>query len=211
MASLKGFIVEIHRRSLWQVLAVYLGASWIVLEAANQVIERYLLPEWVYPAALILLLIGLPIVLATALVREDRELAALAEPRDPTLLGDTAAVELDRPAQRQRPGAKLLTWPRAILGGVLAFTALGLISAWIVVRGTARVTEAYGAAGDAFAERAWIVVAEFAAPESEADVALAAQTALAVDLQQSQYVNVRGRNQIAPVLRRMGLPDTYPG
>ncbi len=205
---LKQLIHEIHRRSLWQVLTVYLGASWIVLEAANQVIERYLLPEWVYPAALIILLVGLPIVLATALVREDREPAALAEPRDPTLLGDTAAVELDQPAQRPKPEARLLTWPRAILGGVLAFTALGLISAWIVVRGTARVTEAYGAAGDAFGERAWIVVAEFAAPESEADVALAAQTALAIDLQQSQYVNVRGRNQIASVLRRMGLPDT---
>ncbi len=33
-------------------------------------------------------------------------------------------------------------------------------------------------AGDALDERAWIVVAEFEAPESEAELALAAQTAL---------------------------------
>ena len=50
MASLKRFIIEIHRRSLWQVLTIYLGASWAVLEVTDQIIARYLLPEWVYPA-----------------------------------------------------------------------------------------------------------------------------------------------------------------
>jgi tetratricopeptide (TPR) repeat protein len=200
-------IVEIHRRSLWQVLTVYLGASWIVLEAANQVIERYLLPEWVYPAALVLLLIGLPIVLATALVREDRAPSAPAEPRDPTLMTDPAAIELDRPAEAQSV-KRFLTWPKAIAGGVLAFAALALISGLIVVRGTARVTEAYGAAGEAFTEREWIVVTEFEAPEGEAEVGLAVREALTVDLQQSLYVNVYGRDQVGPVLRRMGLPDT---
>ncbi len=211
MASLKRFIVEIHRRSLWQVLTIYLGASWAVLEVTDQIIARYLLPEWVYPAALILLLIGLPIVLGTAFVREERreaESVPTAEVRDPTLLGEIsieAAVERETP--RAKPIVRLLTWPRAILGGLLAFAVLGVVSASIVLRGEARVTEARGAAGDAFEERAWIVMADWAAPESDADVALAAQTALEVDLQQSQYVNLKGRNQIKPVLRRMGLSD----
>ena len=210
MASLKQLIHEIHRRSLWQVLMIYLGASWAVMEATNQIVEQYLLPEWVYPAALILLLIGFPIVLATAFVREDRGAAPVIEMRDPTLLG-TAPPETTRPAVAKTVGspfARLLSWRRAILGGVLAFTALGLVSAWVVIRGTARVTEAYGAAGEAFGERAWIVVAEFEALESEREIALAAQTALSIDLTQSRYVNVRGRNQIVPVLRRMGLSDT---
>ncbi len=51
-------------------------------------------------------------------------------------------------------------------------------------------------------------MAEFEALEGEKEIALAAQIALSVDLTQSQYVNVRGRNQIVPLLRRMGLPDT---
>ncbi len=208
--SLKQLIIELHRRSLWQTLTIYLGASWAVLEVTDQIVARYLLPEWVYPAALILLLLGLPIVLATAFVREEgREPQPIAEVRDPTLLGDMSE-ETARPAPERagKPIVRHLTWPRAILGGALAFAALGVTSALIVVRGSARVTEAYGAAGEAFAERAWIVLAEFEAPESEKEVALAAQTALSVDLTQSQYVNVRGRNQIVPVLRRMGLPDT---
>ena len=165
MSRLIQFIHEIHRRSLWQVLMIYLGASWAVMEATNQIVEQYLLPEWVYPAALILLLIGFPIVLATAFVREDREAAPVREMRDPTLLG-TAPPETTRPAVAKTVGsplARLLSWRRAMLGGVLAFTALGLVSAWVVIRGTARVTEAHGAAGEAFAERAWIVVAAAAA------------------------------------------------
>ncbi|MEE9132430.1 MAG: hypothetical protein V3U13_02610, partial [Gemmatimonadota bacterium] len=89
MSQLKQFIREIHRRSLWQTLTIYLGASWAVLEVTDQIVARYLLPEWVYPAALILLLLGLPIVLATAFVREEaREPPPVAEIRDPTLLGD---------------------------------------------------------------------------------------------------------------------------
>lgn len=208
MSRLKQFIHEIHRRSLWQVLMIYLGASWAVLEVSDQVIDRYLLPEWVYPAALILLLIGLPIVLATAFVREERR-EAEAEPRDPTLLVETLPPE-EAAAGRGRPigVTRLFTWPRAILGGALAFLLLGLVSALVVVRGMARVTEAQGAANEAFEERAWVIVANFESAEEEADIALAAQTAFTLDLQQSEYVNVRGSNQIIPVLVRMGLPDT---
>lgn len=73
MSGLKQFIIEVHRRSLWQVLMVYLGACWAVLKASDQVIDRYLLPEWVYPTEIIVLLVGLPIVLATAMVREESD------------------------------------------------------------------------------------------------------------------------------------------
>ncbi len=57
-------------RSPWQVLLVYVGASWVVLEAADVMVARLALPEWVYGAAIVLLLVGLPIVLATAFVQE---------------------------------------------------------------------------------------------------------------------------------------------
>jgi tetratricopeptide (TPR) repeat protein len=214
LAHLKRLIVEVHRRSLWQVLAVYLGAAWVVMEVVDHVIEQYLLPEWVYGAAIVLLAIGLPIVLATAFVREEPVAPSPVEPglRDPTLLGDAPAEET-RPGDGDGSGGppalqRILTWPKAILGGVLAFTALALVSAFIVVRGLPRVAEASGSAGDAFEERAWIVIPEFRFSGTDAEVALAAQTALTLDLQQSQYVNVFGRRELGPVLRRMGRPDT---
>ncbi len=218
MSGLKQLIHDIHRRSLWQVVTIYLGAFWAVMEVTDQIVDRYLMPEWVYPSALILLLIGLPVVLATAFVREDQPVKRVesptatgpvdAAPVPESAPGPSAPPPPPPPTPVRRGYGNLLTWPRAILGGVLAFKLLGVVSAWVVIRGSARVTEAYGAAGEAFEERAWIVLAEFEALESEREIALAAQTALSVDLTQSRYVNVRGRNQILPVLRRMGLPDT---
>ena len=63
-------IHEIHRRSLWQVLGFYLAASWIVLQVIDVLTNNFGLPDWVPAFALVLLLIGLPIVLGTAFVQE---------------------------------------------------------------------------------------------------------------------------------------------
>lgn len=217
MSRLKRFIVEIHRRSLWQVMTIYLGASWAVLEASDQVIDRYLLPEWVYPTEILLLLIGLPLVLATAFVREEREPAA--EPERVSTAGPAesgagrAAGEPVPEASHPEPvGADFLTrhltLPRVVMTVLGALVIVGGISAFVVVRGAGRVTESRGTAGDAFEERAWLLVTEFEAAPEDRDVALAAREALTVELQQSRYVNVYSREQLSPVLRRMGRPDT---
>ncbi|MGM0669362.1 MAG: tetratricopeptide repeat protein [Gemmatimonadota bacterium] len=70
MDRLRELIREAHRRSLWQVLSVYLVGSWGALQVVEVVTENSGLPDWVFPFALILLVIGLPVVLATALVQE---------------------------------------------------------------------------------------------------------------------------------------------
>ncbi len=88
---------------------------------------------------------------------------------------------------------------------MLAFTALALVSAVVVIRGSGRVTEAYGKAGDAFGERDWIVVADFEGPEDDPALALAVWEAVTIDLQQSGYVNVFSRGQMAVVLQRMEI------
>ena len=43
---LKRFIGEIHRRSLWQVLGIYLVASWAVLQVVDTLEGMVTLPEW---------------------------------------------------------------------------------------------------------------------------------------------------------------------
>jgi len=67
---LKNLISELHGRSLWQVLGMYVGASWMVLQVVDVIGNNFGLPDWVAPAALMLLLAGLPIVLATAFVQK---------------------------------------------------------------------------------------------------------------------------------------------
>lgn len=126
------FFDRLKEARLIRVLAVYLGASWMVVEAADLLQEQLSLPSWVVPVTLILLLVGLVVVAATALVQAspatDRREAAGEVPTD---------WELDLPdLTRSILGGRLphLTWGRAIAGGVVAFLALfGLAS--LLVRG----------------------------------------------------------------------------
>jgi hypothetical protein len=72
MSRLKRLIVEAHQRSLWQALVVYLGASYAVLEAVQLFRDEFGLPDWLLPAALVLLLFGLPVVVVTSLANRHR-------------------------------------------------------------------------------------------------------------------------------------------
>ncbi len=70
MIRFERLIREAHRRSLWQVLGIYLAASWVAIQVVETLTENLSLPEWVPPFAIVLLVIGLPVVLATAFVQE---------------------------------------------------------------------------------------------------------------------------------------------
>ena len=58
MSRLKKLIGEVHRRSLWQVLGIYLAGSWIALQVVETLTESMGLPGWVQPFAFVLLVIG---------------------------------------------------------------------------------------------------------------------------------------------------------
>ena len=60
---------RVRRARIVQVLVVYLGASWGVLQIADTLSEALSLPEWVAPVAIILLMVGMVIILATAWVQ----------------------------------------------------------------------------------------------------------------------------------------------
>ena len=60
MARLKQLIHEIHRRSLWQVLGIYVVGGWFVLQVVDTMVGALRLPDWAPPIALILLILGLP-------------------------------------------------------------------------------------------------------------------------------------------------------
>lgn len=117
---------------VWRVLGLYLLVSWAVLEAIDLLIARFGLPGWFFPIALGLLAVGLPIISATALYQA----RSAAQPR-----GDDPATGAEAdPGDPRDPGLqRLLTWRTAILGGVLAFLALGSIGAtavWLRIRGS---------------------------------------------------------------------------
>ncbi len=53
MAGLKQLIQEIHRRSLWQVLGIYVAVSWVVFQVVQTLTEGLGLPGWVPPLAFV--------------------------------------------------------------------------------------------------------------------------------------------------------------
>ena len=98
----------------------------------------------------------------------------------------------------QPPGPAPTRWltPRRT-----AFFGFGLLIAAIAVAYLWRPTPLLG-----FSERDWILVSDFAHPEGETDLANALKLALTVGLQESGYINVINRSQIADVLQMMERP-----
>jgi serine/threonine-protein kinase len=117
MSRLKRLIHEIHQRSLWQILLIYIGVSWGVLEAADLFAERLGLADWLFWVALGLLVTGLVILLV---------LAFLPEPAVPP----TEQHELHLVGARRAP---LLTWRRAATTFVVALAAWGVVATgWLL-------------------------------------------------------------------------------
>jgi TolB-like protein len=140
MSRLGWLIVEIHRRSLWQVLLIYVGAGWACFELIDAVTSRLALPPWLPGLAIVLFLLGLPFVVATAFVREVVLPAAAVSEAEPGGVKREAA-SVRREARRRH---RLLTWRSAGLAFLSAFALWGVVAAgWLLFgeRGTVPGTE----------------------------------------------------------------------
>ncbi|NIM48354.1 MAG: hypothetical protein GTO22_03700, partial [Gemmatimonadales bacterium] len=92
MSRLKRLIHEIHRRSLWQVLLIYCGAALVAYQAVQALTEGLGLPQWFPAFAIVLFIVGLPIVLATAFVHEVAP--PTVTPAEPTPLTEAEAARI---------------------------------------------------------------------------------------------------------------------
>jgi hypothetical protein len=138
MNSPQELLRELHRRSVWQVVGIYLATSWGVLNAVDVLTGFAGLPDWTPTMALVLLLIGFPIVTATAVIQKGMPgggTGASGEASSAPSEGEVASgVGEERlvDAPTASPGADsgvraLFTWKNALLGGAAA-GALLLVS-----------------------------------------------------------------------------------
>lgn len=136
MTKLKRFLRDIHKRSLWQILAFYVILSSVVYEVSVAIAERRNLPPEFTVLALILLAVGLPIILTTAIVQGG--IPAIGR-GDPDLVGEAGGPD-DRGESQDRPRPtgirRIFTWRNAILGGVAVFTLWALAAfGWLLLAG----------------------------------------------------------------------------
>ncbi len=164
--GLRNVVREIHRRSVWQVLAIYLASAFVAYSAIEALVSGLGLPEWFPGFAFILFIIGLPIVLATAIVQEGGP--ARGRQIDPTLIPGAALDEAPATSAAlddDSRAVRLLTWRNAIGGGVLAMALWG-----VVATGWMLLLDGAPAPASASSERQKLVVLPFenlGAPEDD--------------------------------------------
>jgi hypothetical protein len=220
---MKKLLGEIHGRSLWQVLGLYLAGSWIALQVVETLTESASLPDWVPALALVMLVIGFPIVMATAFVQHggpglappapetgaDPATEAAPVATEPTAAVAAAAAEPAPAAATAAPTEpaahhRLFTWRNAISGGVLAFALVGLLAAgWLITRSMGIGPAATLVAKGVLEDRAPVLVADFESTADQGDLGHTATLALRTDLSQSQVITIVEPTQVADVLQRM--------
>jgi tetratricopeptide (TPR) repeat protein len=124
-----GFLERAGQARLVPVLALYLAASAVVLALSTLLRTSLGLPEWVPGVTVLLLVIGLAVVTATAWVQTRPSSPERARGLD--LAGAARAVRKGRLPQ--------LTWGRAVAGGAFAFAMLfGIAGLWVVIQDRGR-------------------------------------------------------------------------
>jgi tetratricopeptide (TPR) repeat protein len=231
-SRVRSLVVEAHRRSLWQVLAVYAMASWVAFEAVVSLTEGIGLPIWVPGVALALLITGLPLVLATACVHEvplasrpSDETATPPAAASPTVLphrapdgpsaegtvddaGGPARPDPDPPhAAAKRTPWRHLTWGRLGALGALALAALALVTgAWMGMRALGIGPMGTLVAKGELEAREPLMVADFEGLTGDSSLAVVVAEGLRADLAQSSFVTVADRGRVRETLALMLRP-----
>lgn len=186
-SPIQRLLEEIHRRSMWQILGVYLGTSWGTLEVLSELIDRLILPESVFRVAIVLLAVGLPIILATAYFEGSRRRR-------------NGAPSVPPPAGVRR----WFTWRNALLGGVAAFALLGMVAtAFLASRALGIGFAAPLIAQGVLDERQVLLLSEFENRTSDPLLSRAVTEALRVDLAQSPAVRFLDAEQLRATLQLM--------
>ncbi len=132
------------------------------------------LPSWVFPTAVALLLIGLPIVLTTSR------------------------------AEQQRQAHRFFNWRRAIGGGALAFGVLGaVVAGYMAMRAFGIGPVGTLVASGRLGEYPKVILADFVDNTGDSTLATAVTDAFRVDLGQSGAVELVQGNAIRDALTRM--------
>jgi eukaryotic-like serine/threonine-protein kinase len=224
MQRIRSIIHEIHRRSLWQVLGIYLVGSWLGYQVIHSLTDGLGLPDWVPGFAVVLFFIGLPIVLATAFVQEGPPTRSDVSGRAPaapsaTAAGDegsitaaeTGAGAATTPSEGRTPPASSdpwLTWRRSIAAGITAFLLLGLTAGGYMGARNAGIGP-FGSlvASGKVADQERILIADFNPGAADTALANVVTEAFRIDFARSSQVRAVEPAAVRDALRRMERTD----
>jgi eukaryotic-like serine/threonine-protein kinase len=188
-----------------RALAAYAVAFVIVAVVAKAAIVAVGLPDWVFPGALIMMALGLPVILFTAYVHRTTRKMIGATPTytpngTPSLAGGTMA-------QLAIKASPHVSWRRAAIGGGIAVTTFVLlVGGYMVLRAMGIGPAGSLLAAGTLAEDSKILVADLQSPANDSTLGPVVTDAFRTALGQSQSVSVVQASAVRDVLRRMERP-----
>jgi tetratricopeptide (TPR) repeat protein len=193
------------RRALLVYAAAFVGVA-LLAKGATVVVG---LPDWVFPGALMVMALGLPMILLTSYVQRVTQRALESTPTYTP--GGTMALTGGTMATMAVKASPHMSWRRTTRGG---FMAMGTFALLVV---TFMVTRALGIGPAAsllssgqLSESDQILVADFAAAGPDAALGSVLAEAMRSSLSRSQRVRIVQASGVAGALRRMERPLDTP-
>jgi tetratricopeptide (TPR) repeat protein len=191
------------RPRLGRALALWAAAFIVVAIVARAAIIAVGLPDWVFPGAIIVMLLGLPVIVFTYLVHHGAHQAMTMGALTP---GGSAAQPstLTRFAMKASPW---VNWRRTTMGGVAALTLFVLLVAgYMITRALGIGPAASLMASGVMGSREKLLVADFKSPGADTTLGPVVTEAFRSDLAQSKNVDIVQPTTVREVLRRMQRP-----
>jgi TolB-like protein len=152
------------------------------------------LPDWFFPAAVVLLALGLPVIVLAGITHNRR-------------IAGRGTTSLPLPGRLGRG----LTLRRAVRGGIAAFSGLGLVTgAYMAMRFLGIGPVGSLVASGKLSERDRLIIADFSNQTRDPSLGAAVTQAFRIDFQQSKLVSPVEADYVRRVLRRMQRPDSVP-
>jgi tetratricopeptide (TPR) repeat protein/tRNA A-37 threonylcarbamoyl transferase component Bud32/TolB-like protein len=205
MSSLPPVLIGGHGM-LRRALLTYAAAFVVVAVVAKASIVAVGLPDWVLPGAIVVMLLGLPVILFTGYVQRTTYHALTATP---ALTPGGSTRPQGTMATIAVKASPHVNWRRTTLGGVVA------LGAFIVMIGVFMLLRAFGIgpAGSLLAagklqHRQPVLITDFRVNRADTSLGSVVTEAVRATLGQSSAITLVTPATVAAALRRMERPDT---
>ncbi|MEO6878570.1 MAG: protein kinase [Gemmatimonadaceae bacterium] len=193
---------------LRRALGIYAMSFVAVAVLAKAAIVGVGLPDWVFPGALIVMALGLPVILFTAYTQYVARRAITATPTHTPGGGITAPTHGTMAAIAMKASPHV-SWRRATLGGVYAVGAFALlIGAFMLLRAFGIGPAGSLLATGRFSAKAPVLIADFATTNTDSSLGAVVSDAVRAGLAQSSVISLVPPATVAATLRLMRRAPT---
>jgi eukaryotic-like serine/threonine-protein kinase len=197
------------RSILWRALAIYAGAFVGVAILARAAIVAIGLPDWVFPGALVVMALGLPVVLFTAYTQYVARRAATATPTFTPGGTPSLAHGHGTMATLAIKASPHVSWNRTARGGIIAVTVfMLLIVGYMGLRALGIGPAGSLLAAGKLSTSDRVLVAAFDARGADSSLGTTIAEAVRTNLADSRAVHVMPTSAVVAALEQMQRPDT---